>query len=112
MGIGGVGTTTQTNKGGTGGNSSITGSGFTTITALGGGCGAGHLGAAERASIVILEPAQQPPATRAAVASVEHGLAALVAARGQHRHHVPGREGVLADRAHVLVLLLNLLSFC
>ena len=39
VGTGGVGTTTQTNKGGTGGNSSITGSGFTTITALGGGGG-------------------------------------------------------------------------
>jgi hypothetical protein len=39
VGTGGVGTTVQTNKGGTGGNSSISGSGFTTITALGGGGG-------------------------------------------------------------------------
>jgi hypothetical protein len=39
VGTGGVGTTVQTNTGGNGGNSSISGSGFTTITALGGGGG-------------------------------------------------------------------------
>jgi hypothetical protein len=39
VGTGGVGTTTQTNRGGNGGNSSISGSGFTTITAIGGGGG-------------------------------------------------------------------------
>ena len=39
VGTGGVGTTTQTNRGGTGGNSTITGSGFSTITAIGGGGG-------------------------------------------------------------------------
>jgi fibronectin-binding autotransporter adhesin len=39
IGTGGVGTTTQTNRGGTGANSSISGSGFTTITAIGGGGG-------------------------------------------------------------------------
>ena len=39
IGSGGVGTTVQTNRGGNGGNSSITGSGFTSIISIGGGGG-------------------------------------------------------------------------
>jgi hypothetical protein len=44
VGTGGVGTTSQTTKGGNGGNTSISGSGFTTITALGGGGGGSRNG--------------------------------------------------------------------
>lgn len=44
VGSGGVGTTTQTNRGGNGGNSSISGSGFTTITSVGGGGGGSRNG--------------------------------------------------------------------
>lgn len=39
IGQGGVGTTSQNNKGGNGGNSSISGTGFSTVTAVGGGGG-------------------------------------------------------------------------
>lgn len=39
VGTGGVGTTTQTNRGGNGGNTTVTGSGFSTLTAIGGGGG-------------------------------------------------------------------------
>ena len=44
IGTGGVGTTTQTNRGGNGGNTSISGAGITTITALGGGGGGSRNG--------------------------------------------------------------------
>ena len=39
LGAGGVGTTVQTNKGGNGSNTTISGSAFTTVTAIGGGGG-------------------------------------------------------------------------